>query len=103
MTTFDEREKGFERKFALDEEQKFRANARRNRLLGEWAAGKLGKTADDAAAYAKEVVASDFAEAGHEDVFNKVRGDLPASVSDEDIRTAMEQFLIQAATEVKAG
>ncbi len=102
MTTFDEREKGFERKFALDEEQKFRAVARRNRLLGEWAAAKLGKTGEDVTAYAKEVVASDFAEAGHEDVFQKVRGDLPASVSDDEIRAAMDQFLAQAALEVKA-
>ena len=62
MTTFDKREEGFEKKFALDEEQKFKAEARRNRLLGHWAAGKLGMTGDAAAAYAKEVVAADFEE-----------------------------------------
>jgi len=103
MTTFDERKDAFERKFALDEEQKFRANARRNRLLSEWAAAKLGKSGEEAAAYAKTVVAADFAEAGEEDVFAKVRGDLPASVSDAEIRTQMAELLEKAATEVKAG
>jgi hypothetical protein len=102
MTTFDEREAAFERKFVLDEEQRFRATARRNRLLGEWAAGKLGKSGDEAAAYAKAVVAADFAEAGDDDVFKKVRADLPASVSDADIRTTMLHLLEQAAAEIKA-
>lgn len=103
MTTFDDRKDAFERKFILDEEQKFRAVARRNRQLGEWAAGKLGKSGDEAEAYAKEVVAADFAEAGEEDVFRKVRTDLPASVSDEDIRQTMQALLEKAAAEVKAG
>lgn len=103
MTTFDDRKDAFERKFILDEEQKFRAVARRNRQLGEWAAGKLGKSGDEAEAYAKEVVAADFAEAGDEDVFRKVRADLPASVSDEDIRQTMQALLEKAAAEVKAG
>ena len=103
MTTFDEREAAFERKFVLDEDQRFRAMARRNRRLGEWAAGQLGKSGDEAAAYAKTVVAADFAEAGDDDVFNKVRADLPASVSDDDIRAAMLDLLEQSAAEVKAG
>jgi hypothetical protein len=103
MTTFDDREQAFERRFVLDEDQKFRAMARRNRLLGDWAAAKQGKSGDDAVAYAKAVVAADFAEAGDEDVFRKVRADLPASVSDDEIRATMNTLLDQAATEVKAG
>ncbi|BCJ91581.1 hypothetical protein IZ6_23160 [Terrihabitans soli] len=102
MTTFDDREAAFERKFVLDEDQRFRATARRNRLLGEWAAAKQGKSGDEAAAYAKTVVAADFAEAGDEDVFKKVRSDLPASVSDDEIRSTMLDLLEKAATEVKA-
>ena len=78
MTQFDKREEGFEKKFALDEEQKFKAEVRRNRLLGQWAAEKLGMTGDAAAAYAKEVVAADFEEAGDGDVLRKVLGDLTA-------------------------
>jgi hypothetical protein len=103
MTTFDDREAAFERKFVLDEDQRFRAMARRNRHLGEWAAAKLGKTGDEAASYAKTVVASDFAEAGDEDVFRKIRADLDASVSDAEIRTAMLDLLEKAAGEIKAG
>ena len=95
MTTFDKREEGFEKKFALDEEQKFKAEARRNRLLGLWAAEKLGLTGDAATAYAKEVVAADFEEAGDGDVVRKVLGDLDrqgrrrhrAGTSREDGRT----------------
>ena len=78
MTTFDKREEGFEKKFALDEEQKFKAEARRNRLLGLWVAEKLGLSGDAATAYAKEVVAADFEEAGDADVVRKVMGDLKA-------------------------
>ena len=78
MTTFDKREEGFEKKFALDEEQKFKAMARRNRLLGLWAAEKLGLSGDAATAYAKEVVAADFEEAGDDDVQNKVVKDFAA-------------------------
>ena len=78
MTTFDKREEGFEKKFALDEEQKFKAEARRNRLLGLWAAEKLGITGDAANAYAKEVVAADFEEAGDADVLRKVMNDFTA-------------------------
>ena len=86
-TTFDDRENAFENKFAHDQELKFKALARRNKLVGLWAAGLLGK--GDADAYAKEVVAADFEEAGEEDVFRKLRKDFDAasvSISDEDIR-----------------
>lgn len=103
MTTFDDRGQAFERKFILDEEQKFRAMARRNRMLGDWAATKLGKTGEEAEAYAKAVVAADFTEAGEDDVFRKVRGDLDASVSDADIRETMNALLEKAAAEVEAG
>eukprot|EP01035_Chromulina_nebulosa_P008398 gene8398-11377_t len=91
MTTFDKREDGFERKFALDEEQKFKAEARRNKLLGLWVAEQLGVTGDAAAAYAKEVVASDFEEAGDADVVRKVLADLTAegvSTSPRLLRTS---------------
>lgn len=106
MASMDDREKGFERKFALDEEQRFRAMARRNKLLGLWAAEKLGKAGTDADAYAKEVVAADFAEAGDEDVFRKVRGDLDAAgakVSDADIRGAMTELMAKAAEQIANG
>jgi hypothetical protein len=103
MTTFDEREAAFERKFAHDEELRFRALARRNKLLGLWAAEKLGKTGTDAEEYAKAVVRADFEEAGHEDVFRKVRGDLDASVSDEEIRSQMSAFLSRAEQDVQTG
>jgi hypothetical protein len=107
MSTFDKRQEGFEKKFALDEEQKFKATARRNRKLGGWVAEKLGLSGDEAVAYAKEVVASDFEEAGDDDVFRKVRGDLDAkglhSVSDAELRAKMSELLIEAAAEVKAG
>ena len=103
MTTFDDREAAFERKFVLDEDQKFRAMARRNRMLGLWAADKLGKGGEEADAYAKAVVHADFAEAGEDDVFRKLRDDLDPSVTDEDIRRAMQDLLDKAAAEVKAG
>jgi hypothetical protein len=102
MTTFDDREAAFERKFVLDEDQKFRAMARRNRMLGLWAADKLGKVGEEADAYAKAVIQADFAEAGEDDVFRKIRGDLDPSVTDEDIRRAMQDLLDKAAAEVKA-
>lgn len=103
MTTFDEREAAFEKKFAHDEELRFRALARRNKLLGLWVAEKMGKSGADADEYARSVVRADFEEAGHEDVFRKVRGDLDASVSDTEIRTQMDTFLAQAAQEIQAG
>jgi hypothetical protein len=104
MTTFDKREEGFEKKFALDEEQKFKAEARRNRLLGLWAAEKLGKTGDDASAYAKEVVAADFEEAGDGDVLRKVASDLASKgVSEADVRAKMGELMAVAAAQVKSG
>ena len=94
MTTFDKREEGFEKKFALDEELRFKANARRNRLLGMWAAGKMGLSGPDADAYAKEVVVADFEEAGDDDVFRKIRKDFDAkgvAQSDQEIRKTMTE------------
>jgi hypothetical protein len=107
MTTFDKREEGFEKKFAHDEEERFKANARRNKLLGLWAASKLGLKGAEADAYAKAVVAADFEEAGDHDVFRKVRADLDAKkvagVSDQEIRKAMDELLARAVEEIKAG
>lgn len=93
MTTFEDRENAFESKFAHDTEMQFRAEARRNKLTGLWAAGLLGKTGDDAAAYAMEVVHSDFEEAGIEDVVRKVSGDLGALATPEVIRAKMAELL----------
>ncbi|MEI4234026.1 DUF1476 domain-containing protein [Roseovarius sp. D22-M7] len=93
MSTFDERESAFENKFAHDEEMKFRAEARRNKLLGLWAAELLGKTGDDADAYAREVVKADFEEAGHEDVVRKVAGDLGDIADADTIRAKMDELL----------
>jgi hypothetical protein len=106
MTTFDKREEAFEKKFALDEELRFKAEARRNKLLGLWVAGKLGFTGDKAEEYAREVVRADFEEAGDEDVFRKIKKDLAdagASVSDADIRTAMSELMAKAVEQIKAG
>lgn len=105
MTEFSDREKGFERKFALDEEQRFKAIARRNKLLGLWAAEKLGKTGADADSYAKEVVASDFLEAGDDDVLRKVKGDFDAAgvaQSDHQIRRTMDELMAEAVEQVKS-
>lgn len=93
MTTFDDRENAFENKYAHDEEMKFKAEARRNKLLGLWAAELLGKTGEDADAYAKEVVLSDFEEAGHEDVVRKVAGDLGDLADADTIRGKMDELL----------
>ena len=106
MTTFDKREEGFEKKFALDEEQKFKAMARRNRMLGMWAAEQLGIAGDAAAAYAKEVVAADFEEAGDDDVLRKVESDFAAKGIKLDaaaIRAKMTELLADAVAQVKAG
>jgi hypothetical protein len=106
MTTFDKREEGFEKQFAHDEELKFKAIARRNRLLGLWAAEKLGISGPDADAYAKEVVMSDFEEAGDHDVLRKVRKDFDAkgvAQSDEQISRMMTELLARAVMEIKAG
>ena len=105
MTTFDDREKGFERKFAHDEELKFRATARRNKLLGLWAAEKLGLAGDEAQAYAREIVKADLAEPGEEDVFRKVRSDFDAkgiAESDHQIRRMMSEFMAAAVTQLES-
>jgi hypothetical protein len=93
MTTFDDRENAFENKFAHDTAMQFRAEARRNKLVGLWAAGLLGKTGDDAAAYAMEVVSADFEEAGIEDVVRKVAADLGDKASADTIRAKMAELL----------
>ena len=106
MSSFDKREEGFEKKFALDAEQKFKAEARRNKLLGLWAAEKLGITGDDAAAYAKEVVAADFEEAGDQDVENKVVKDFAAkgvAIAAAEVRVKMDELMAAAVAQVKAG
>ncbi len=104
MTAMDDREKAFENKFAHDQELKFKAEARRNKLLGLWAAGLLGRT--DADAYARDVVAADFVEAGDEDVFRKVRADFDAAnvqITDADLRAKMNALLIEAAEQIQNG
>lgn len=104
MSSFDERKDAYENKFARDAELKFRAEARRNRLLGQWAAEKLGKTGPEADAYALSIVQADLEEAGDDDVFRKVRGDFDAAgvdQSDHQIRRQMEEFLIQAAEQIE--
>jgi hypothetical protein len=104
MTTFNKREKAFEDKFARDEALRFKAEARRNKLLGQWAAEKLGKSADAVDEYVREVVRSDFEEPGDEDVFRKVRGDFDAagvSMSDEELRDKMVDLLGQAIDEIE--
>ncbi len=99
MTSLNEREKAFENRFARDAELQFKVTARRNRLLGHWAAEKLGLNAAEAEAYAREVVAADFEEAGDDDVFRKVYGDLTAKnveVTEHEVRRAMEDKLVEA-------
>src|SRR5213596_2416995 len=106
MTTFDKREEGFEKQFARDEELRFKAGARRNKLLGLWAAQKLGLSGAEADAYAKEVVAADFEEAGEDDVFRKIRRDFDANgvaLSDHQIRRTMDELMARAVAEIKAG
>jgi hypothetical protein len=101
-TTFDKREEGFEKKFAHDEELRFKAMARRNKLLGMWAAGVLGKSGTEAEAYAKEVVLADFEEAGDNDVVRKVVKDLAGKgVGEPEIRAKMSELLAQAVEQVK--
>ena len=103
MTTFDKREDAFENKFAHDAELQFKAFARRNKLLGLWAAEKLGKHGDEAEAYAKEVIRSDFDEPGDDDVFRKIRADFDASEidqSDHQIRRTMDELMHTAMDQV---
>jgi hypothetical protein len=99
MTTFDNREKSYEKKFALDEELKFRSEQRRNKLIGEWAAAKLGLSGEAVQEYVKSVRKADLATKGDEDVFQKVRKDFDAkavAVSDAELRKAMADFLAKA-------
>ncbi|SFS11878.1 DUF1476 domain-containing protein [Yoonia litorea] len=100
MSTFDDREHAFENKFAHDAEMQFKAEARRNKLLGLWAAGLMGKSGDEAAEYAKEVVKADFEEAGHEDVYRKVSGDLGDRADEQTIRAKMAEFLVEAKAQI---
>jgi len=105
MTTFDKREEGFEKQFAHDEDLKFKANARRNKLLGLWAAEKLGLAGADADAYAKAVVMADFEEPGDNDVFKKIRRDFDAKgviQSDQQIRRTMDELMAKAVADIKA-
>ena len=100
-TTFDKREEGFEKQFAHDEELRFKAMARRNKMLGLWAAGILGKSGPDAEAYAKEVVLADF-ESGDKDVTHKVIKDLePKGVTEQQVRLQMTELLTQAVAQIK--
>jgi hypothetical protein len=106
MTTFDKREEGFEKKFAHEEELRFKATARRNKLLGLWAAEKLGLSGPAADAYAKDVVAADFEEPGDGDVVRKLRKDFDAkgvAQSDQQIAVVMNEMMAQAVEQIKAG
>ena len=96
MTTFDDRETAFEAKFAHDADMQFKAEARRNKLLGLWAAGLIGKQGDEATAYAITVIESDFAEAGDEDVFRKLSGDLGTLSDAATIRAKMAELAVEA-------
>ncbi len=100
MSSMDDRADAFEKKFAHDAELQFKVEARRNKLLGLWAAGLMGKSGDDAAAYAVEVVKSDFEEAGDEDVFRKVSGDLGDKADEATIRAQMSGLKDQAKSEI---
>ena len=106
MTTFDDREKAFEAKYALDQEQEFKAIARRNRMLGLWAAEKMGLSSESADQYAAAVVRADFEQPGDEDVFRKVAGDFKASglsVSEGEIRSKIDELASIAREEIRAG
>jgi len=106
MSSFDDRKKRYESEFAHNADLKFKAEARRNKLIGEWAAGIMGLTGQEAEAYAKTVIIADLEEAGDEDVFRKLRGDLDESgkaVSDQEIRDKLASLLIDAAEQIKAG
>jgi hypothetical protein len=105
MTSFEDREKSFERKYALDEELRFKSNARRNKLLGLWAAEKMGLSGDDAQGYAREVVKADLEAPGEEDVFRKIRRDFDAKSidqSDHQIRRAMADLMVEAVRQIEA-
>jgi hypothetical protein len=105
MSTFDKREKAYESKFAHDEELKFKATARRNKLLGRWAADKMGLSGDEAEHYAKGVVLADLEEPGEEDVFRKIRGDFDdkdVDQSDHQIRRTMVELMEKAIEQIEA-
>ncbi|MDJ0950318.1 MAG: DUF1476 domain-containing protein [Alphaproteobacteria bacterium] len=105
MTTFDKREKGFETKYKTDQEIEFKAQARRNKLLGLWAAEMMGISGEAADAYAREVVQADFEEPGEEDVFRKVFGDFQnkgVDCADHTVRKKMADLLVEAREQVKA-
>ena len=102
MSSFDEREKSFEKKFAHDEELQFKISARRNKYLGQWASQILGYNADQEKDYIQSVIKADFEEAGDEDVFRKVKTDLKDhNISDEDIRKKMDELNEKAKSEFK--
>jgi hypothetical protein len=105
MSTFDKRQEGFENKFAHDEELRFKAEARRNKMLGAWAAEKLGKTGEEAAEYAKSVVLADFEEPGDEDVYRKVKADFDAAnvdVSEHQLRREMADMMDTVIEEIRS-
>lgn len=106
MTTFDDREKGFESKYALDQEQEFKAVARRNKLLGLWAAQKMGLSAESAEQYASAVVRADFEQPGEEDVYRKIAQDLEGAgltVSEGEIRRKMDELSSVAREQIRSG
>ncbi|MGY6694548.1 MAG: DUF1476 domain-containing protein [Roseinatronobacter sp.] len=103
MSTFNDRERAFENKFAHDQEMVFKAVARRNKKLGLWAAALLGKTGTEAEAYAMDVIRADFEEAGHEDVVRKLIADLATLADEASIRKKMEEFLSEAKAELSEG
>lgn len=103
MTTFEDREKSFEKKYQHDEQLKFKVNARRNKLLGLWAAEKMGITAADAEAYAKTIVASDFNRPGHDDVIEKIIADFKAhslTIADHTVRHEADRLLVVAKQQI---
>jgi hypothetical protein len=106
MTLFDRREEGFEKQFAVDEELRFKAETRRNRLLGLWAAAKLGLSGEAASAYAGEIVAADFAPSGHGDVARKVAADLAAgnvAITERELQAKIDELMAAAIAQVRAG
>ena len=106
MSQFDDRERAEEKKFSLDQEQEFKANARRAKLVGRWVAGLMGLHGDAAEDYAKSVVIADLEEAGVEDLFKKVRADLDmhaVQLSDHQIRAKMDECMAEARAQIKAG
>ena len=104
MTTFDDRERSFETEFAHDENLRFRVESRRDKIVGQWAAAKLGKTGAEAEAYVLAVIREDLKEPGPDDVYRKLREDLPkADVSDQEIRDALSKALAQAMDEIRKG